>query len=175
MKNKNSVANFEFFSTIFIMLLGTLLHFTFNLSNKNSFVGIFSAVNESTWEHLKILFFPMLLTTIVGYFYTKKYIDNYVCSKTIGILVALSFIIIFFYTYTGIIGKNIPILDISSFYFAILLGQYYTLKKIDINYSCNKSISIILLFILFICFIIFTFTPPHIGIFKDPISKTYGI
>ena len=65
MSKKSSILKFEIISTIFIMIVGTLLHFTFGWSNNNPLVGTFSAVNESTWEHLKLLFFPMLIIPII--------------------------------------------------------------------------------------------------------------
>jgi hypothetical protein len=166
---KQKILKLEILNSIFIMIVGTILHFTFEWSNGNSVVGCFSAINESTWEHLKLIFFPKLLTTIVGYFYTKSENKNYLCAKTQGILVAISFIIVFFYTYTGIIGTNFAILDISSFFVAVILGEYVTYKKIMSNSSCNNFISIIILLILCLCFIIFTFYPPHIALFKSPI------
>ena len=69
---KNIILKFIIFSGIFVMILGTLLHFTYEWSGNNTFVAAFSAVNESTWEHLKLLFYPMFLTTIIGYFYLGK-------------------------------------------------------------------------------------------------------
>jgi hypothetical protein len=117
----------------------------------------------------------MLITTIIGYFYTKSYITNYLCSKVQGILVSLSFVIIFFYTYTGIIGTNFAILDIASFFIAVALGEYVSYKKIKSNSSCNNSFSIIILFVLFLCFIFFSFFPPQIGLFKDPLTAMFGI
>jgi hypothetical protein len=117
----------------------------------------------------------MLITIIVGYFFAKSNGSNYLCAKVQGILVAISFIIIFFYTYTGIIGTNFAILDIASFFIAVILGEYLSYKKIEIKSSCNNSISIIILLILFLCFVIFTIFPPHIGLFKDPVSGMFGI
>ena len=55
---------FFFFRFAFVSLLGVLLHFTYDWSGKNPFVGLFSSVNESAWEHLKLFFFPMLLLTL---------------------------------------------------------------------------------------------------------------
>ena len=55
------------FRFIFISVLGVLLHFTYEWSGDNAVVGLFSAVNESTWEHLKLLFFPFLLRVIEAY------------------------------------------------------------------------------------------------------------
>lgn len=175
MKNKKKILMFQVFSIIFTMILGTLLHFTYEWSNYNSFVALFSAVNESTWEHLKLLFFPMLLTTIIGYFYIGKNIPNFLCSKLIGIVTSILFTIIFFYTYTGILGTNISFIDISIFFIAVLLGEYTTYKFLLSDSSCNKRVSIIVLTILLISFFLFTFVPPKIGLFKDPIVNDFGI
>ena len=175
MKNKNSIKKFQIFSAIFTMILGTLLHFTYEWSNCNLLVASFSAVNESTWEHLKLLFFPMLLTTILGYFYIGKNTLNYICAKTIGILSAICFTTIFFYTYTGIIGTNFSFLDIGSFFMAVILGEYIAYKILLSNFLCNKKIAIIVLSILLICFVLFTYITPQIGIFKDPVTNSFGI
>lgn len=173
--NNRLIFKFQILSSIFIAILGTLLHFTYNCSNGNLLVGIFSAINESTWEHLKLLFFPMLITIIIGYFYIGKNISNFLCAKTISIITSISFTIIFFYTYTGILGNNFAILNIASFFISIILGESIAYKLMISNYTCNKKIALIILSILLILFIIFTFIPPEIGLFKDPISNGYGI
>ena len=134
--DKRKIRNYQIFSVIFTFILGTLLHFTYQLSGRNEIVGLFSAVNESVWEHLKLLYFPMLLTIIFGYFYLGKDIPNFVCSKTIGIIVSLLFTVTFFYTYTGVLGYNIAIVDIMSFFVAVILGEYSAYKLIIENYSC---------------------------------------
>jgi len=172
--NIKKIKNYSIFSTIFVIVIGALLHFTFKWSNYNPLIGAFSAVNESVWEHLKILFFPMLLTTIIGYFYLDKP-DNYICNKTKGILLAFAFIIVFFYTYSGIIGTHYPIIDIISFIIAVIIGETYSYKNIKLNNTCNNKLAIITLLTLTISFIIFTFNTPHLGIFKDLSTNTYGI
>ncbi len=70
--NKNKIRNYQIFSIIFTIILGTLLHFTYNLLGENAVFASFSAINESVWEHLKLLYFPMLFTLIIGYFYIGK-------------------------------------------------------------------------------------------------------
>lgn len=151
------------------------MHFTYEFFGENIFVASFSAVNESTWEHLKLLFFPMLLTTIFGYFYIGKSIPNFLCSNAIGILVSMAFVIIFFYTYTGIIGKSIVFIDIASFFVAVILGEYLAYKLMISNFKCNNIIAIIILATTLICFIVFTYFTPNIGLFKDPVTSQYGI
>lgn len=173
---KKSLIKFEILSTLFIFISGTLLHFTYEWSNNNIFVGIISAINESTWEHLKLIFFPMLLTIIVGNKYFKNDYPNYLNIKTKGLLLGIIFIVIFFYTSSGIIGESIAILNISSFFIAVILAEYYTYKNMQKDiYIKNNKYSITILLILLLSFIIFTFYPPHLGIFKDPVTESYGI
>lgn len=99
MSKKCSALKIEVLNTIFILILGTLLHFTFEWSNNNLLVGTFSSVNESTWEHLKLLFFPTLITALVGHFYLKLN-PNYLCIKTKAIIISFLFtIVVFLYIY----------------------------------------------------------------------------
>ena len=88
----------------------------------------------------------------------------------------ISFIVIFFYTYTGIIGKNFAFLDIGSFFVAVFIGEYIAFKNmLSFDDECNKSISVITLIILLLCFLLFTYFPPKINLFKDPVYNEYGI
>ena len=116
--NETKIIKYEILSLIFTIILGTLLHFTFEWSNYNLFVGSFSSVNESVWEHLKLIFFPTLIIIIISFFYNRKIFSKYITSKTKGLIYSLLFIIIFFYTYTGILGYNVTFLDIGSFFIA---------------------------------------------------------
>ncbi|MBQ3415660.1 MAG: hypothetical protein IJH39_10060 [Clostridia bacterium] len=173
--NNKKIRNYQIFSIVFTFLLGSFLHFTYELSGKNYLVATFSAINESVWEHLKILYFPMLLTIIIGCFYLGKEYSNFLCSKTIGTIIAMIFIVVFFYTYFGILGKNIAFIDILSFFIADILGEVIAYISIINKYKCNRLISILVLILISILFIIFTFFSPRIGLFKDPVTGTYGI
>lgn len=169
---KKSFLKFQIASAIFVIILGTILHFTYEWSGENRIVGILSAVNESTWEHLKLIFYPMLITTIVGnYLFGEKVI----CAKTIGVIIAMLFTITAFYTYTGIIGTNYAFLNIATFVISAILVEYVAYKIVTKNISCNLVISIIALIALLISFITFTYNPPKINLFKDPITGMYGI
>lgn len=165
-----AIKKFLTYSFIFTSILGTFLHFTYELSRNNVIVSLFSPINESVWEHLKLLYFPMLLTTLFGSYYYRNDIPNFLCSKTVGILFSLLFIVIFFYTYSGILGINIAVIDILTFYIAAFLGEYISYKLMKKPLKCNSSTALVILGILLICFISFTFNAPHIGIFKNPVG-----
>lgn len=175
MSNNKIFSKFQIFSTIFVLIAGVLLHFAYEWSGNNTFLSLFSAVNESTWEHLKLIFFPMLITLIVGYFILKNDFPNYICAKTIGIIISMLFTIVFFYTYTGIIGTNYDFLNIAIFFIVVIIGEYITYRLTFNNFACNRYIYTIILILLTFAFLIFTFNPPKINLFKSPIDNSYGI
>lgn len=117
----------------------------------------------------------MLIMTIVGYFYLGKAVQNFLCAKTLGIIYAISFIVIFFYTYTGIIGNNFAFLDIGSFFVAVFIGEYVAFKKMLSFDKCKKIVPIITLVVLLLCFTLFTYFPLKINLFRDPVYDAYGI
>lgn len=174
MIKENKILKFEIITSIIASIIGTLLHFTYEWI-PSKIVAPVSAVNESTWEHLKLLFFPFLLIALISYVFLHKEYPNYICTKTKSIFFSLLFQTMFFYTYTGIIGKSIDIINIASFFLTIIISEIYFFHKLKENKSCNNTLALISLFIMTIAFILFTFTPPKIGIFKDPITSTYGI
>lgn len=168
----------EIIVTFISIILGTLLHFTYQWSNDNLLVASFSAVNESVWEHLKLIFFPMLVVGIIEYLWGKKIANNYIEAKAIGIFIAICFTVISFFTYTGIIGTNAFIIDILIFIVSIVLGEYISYKLMKRKSESNIKTLILSSFIiwfLFSCFVLCTYFPPKVNLFRDPITGFYGI
>ncbi|MDO5568917.1 MAG: DUF6512 family protein [bacterium] len=159
----------------FISIIGTLLHFTYDFSNHNKIVGLFSAVNESTWEHIKIALTPLFVWSLIdGYLLGK--LPNYFISKLVGILIIIIVIPLIFYGYKYFTKKSILFIDISSFYFTILLSQwlsYLVIIRDALPYIVNY-ISVIVIFIIFGFYMTATLVPLKLFIFKDPLTKKYG-
>ena len=156
---------------IFTLILGTLLHFTYEWSNENPIIALLSPVNESTWEHLKLLFTPMLLFGILEYFAYGNKFPNFVLIRALSILVGMSTIIITFYTYVGIIGQHFLWADIATFVLGVLAAYWFSFKNLQTeNFASTNSrkIGYLIIIVLIICFILFTFRPPNIGLFLDP-------
>ena len=175
---ENKLLKIQIIVILFCLILGTLLHFTYEWSGENLFVGSFSAVNESVWEHLKLAFYPMLIAAIIEYFFVKNIANNYVEAKTIGIFTAISFIVVAFFTYSGIIGTSIIEIDILLFIISIILGEYVAyklMKRNDESTVATTSLSIIILAFLLLCFVIFTYLPPEVNLFRDVTTGVYGI
>ena len=160
------------FRFIFISILGVLLHFTYEWSGDNPAVGLFSAVNESTWEHLKLIFFPMLLLTMIEFLWShiqeKPLPENFLPARTIGILSGMAFIVVVFYTLNGVLGRNYEILNIA-LYFAGVIYALRTENRSGARQMCiNDYVSMTILAILAVAFFAFTNYPPELGIFADP-------
>jgi hypothetical protein len=168
---------YEWFGMVFISLLGGLLHFTFEMSGFNPFVGVFSAVNESVWEHLKLGFWPALLYTLVEYRQIKKQTNNFFLAKTVVPYTIIAVITAIFYSYTSITGESIFLIDITSFFIAVIIGQYLSYRLLTYNNlpGWTEIVALALFILLGILFIVFTFYPPHLPPFQDPISGDYGI
>lgn len=160
------------FHFIFISILGVLLHFTYEWSGDNPAVGLFSAVNESTWEHLKLIFFPMLLLTIIEFLWAniknKPLPENYLPARTVGILSGMAFIVVGFYTLNGVLGRNYEFLNIA-LYFVGVVYALRTENRLESKQMCiNDYVAMTILAIFSVAFFAFTNYPPELGVFADP-------
>lgn len=156
---------------LFISVLGVLLHFTYEWSGDNPIVALFSAVNESTWEHLKLLFFPLLLLTIIELLFTEKrqLPSNYLFARTIGILSGMAFIVIAFYTLTGVFAKLPDAVNIALYFLGVFLALCIENKINRGNSQNHSAFAAIVLLALTIAFFVFTKYPPSIGLFANPV------
>jgi hypothetical protein len=158
------------------VFLGTVLHFLYEWSGEAVWIAPFSGVNESTWEHMKLLFWPMFLFAIVQSFFFKEK-ENFWCVKLKGIMLGIGLIPVIFYTYNGVIGKSPDWLNISIFFVCAAISFIYETKLLKYaETKCKYSkLSFAVLCIIALLFIIFTFFTPEISIFKDPLTNTFGI
>lgn len=157
------------FRFIFISVLGVLLHFTYEWSGDNAVVGLFSAVNESTWEHLKLLFFPMLFLTILEVFFRGNSLpSNYFSARVLGILAGMAGIVIGFYTLQGVLGRNYDPLNIALHFAGVFLALWVENRQYSKGTGLYPGIAAFLLLLLTVCFFVFTFYPPELGIFQPP-------
>lgn len=153
---------------------GILLHFLYDLTGQNAIVGIFSAVNESTWEHLKLLFVPAVIYSAFEFFLRCKNIKNFWPAVTLGILAAMLIITTLFYTYTGILGFNVDFINILIYFISIIVF-IRTKNKIIREETFTKknavNISLTIIAVLALLFAYWSFNPPSLGIFTPPIIE----
>ena len=158
------------YSFFFVSIVGTLLHFFYDWSGQNDLVGFISAVNESTWEHMKLMFLPMLIYALFMWLKFHNTIPSAFPAFATAALIAVFVIPVFFYTYTGIIGFNVNAVDIFIFYLSTFIGCW-SFYKIATRYDYSQLNLILFLIhvMLLIMFIFFTYNPPGLGIFISPV------
>lgn len=174
--NRRTIKLWSLWGFAVTSLFGTLLHFLYDFSGGNKVAALFSGVNESTWEHMKLLFFPMLLFTVVQSFFFRDR-NDFFSVKLRGTLLGLLMIPIIFYTYNGAFGKSPDYVNIGIFFVSAAAVYYYETKKFvknDIKDS-PKVFPIMIIALITSAFFFFTFYPPGLPLFMDPITNTYGI
>lgn len=153
---------------VFTMALGSLLHFAYEWSGFIPIFAVFGSVNESVWEHLKLLYWPYVLSTIAGFWIYGKNIHGYFAAKALGAVAGMFFITAAFYTYTGVIGRSFLWIDILLFALGDAAAYFVSYKKIKNSFRPSNLIDFLgmAVFLLFACmFCVFTFNPPSLGIF----------
>ncbi len=154
---------------IIVSVLGTLLHFAYGWSGENAIVGLFTPVNESTWEHMKLLFFPMLLFSFYANRTLKKEYPCIGSAMALGTLIGTLLIPVLFYTYSGALGYNVAIADIATFFISVI-AAFFVVYKATLSCSVDsyKEFLDILLFAFAVLFIVFSVFPPDIALFRSP-------
>ena len=173
---KRNLFIWQFAGFSFASLLGVLLHFLYDITGENLLAAPFSGVNESTWEHMKLLFWPLFLFALIQWRFADDF-KGFWCVKLKGILSGLVFIPLVFYTLNGVFGKTPDWLNISIFFLAVAVAFLVELKTFGgKNARCkySKTAFYVICFIGLL-FIVFTFATPKIPLFLDPLTGTYGI
>ena len=173
---KRNLSLWQFVGFSVVSLLGTLLHFLYDFSGEKWWTALISGVNESTWEHMKLLFVPLFFFGLVEYFFFPEY-KNFWCVKLKGTLLGLALFPVIFYTYQGVLGKNVDAINILIFFISAAVAYLYEayLFRTE-SLSCKSpKRAITILCVIAFCFVLFTFITPMLGIFEDPITGVYGI
>lgn len=160
-----------------IFSLGALMHFLYVWSGESTLAAILFPVNESVWEHLKLVFLPSVGLLFLELIFCRRVSPrSLVTGKTAGIYLMCAIIVGGFYFYTLFLEENLSI-DIFLMALAILAGQLtsYKIAKSGRTGRAAATLSVVLLIVLWLAFLIFTFTPPRLDLFEGAVSGTYGV
>ena len=153
---------------LFVSALGTALHFFYEWSGEDTLVALVSGVNESVWEHMKLLFVPVFFWL----FFTRA---NWAVGA-VSLLAGLLFIPAAYYTYTGALGFRVAAVDIALFYLAAAL-VFWLQHRLDgkLEKPWQQAAGLMALTVLGVAFLVWTFYPPRLPLWQDPVSGTFGL
>lgn len=157
-----------FWGFLFISVFGTINHFMYDILGRNKYAAYFFAVNESTWEHMKLVVFPSVVWLLISLFISDN--PNILIGNLAGLIVMLILIPFLFYFLRLIFGKTSSIVNILIFYISVFVGSLVNKYYLGISYVGKGAtlISAILYIFVVILFIIFSKNPGKSFLFDEP-------
>lgn len=148
------------------ILLGFLNHFLYQISGKAAFIALFCPINESVWEHLKLVFFPILFVSVLEYLRYRPEPVRFFYYRFLAAVCAMAATVTLFYTYTGITGQDFLLMDIGIFLFSILFAfgmdaHFYRRSMKNTSQTTTFSLWIV----MSLCYFVFTCFPPDLPLF----------
>lgn len=144
-------------------VLGTLFHFAYDFFNRPLILSFMLPIDESIFEHLKLIFFPTIIYMLIDLKINKENRREYFISYIYNIFIANIITIVFFYTYYGMFGINVDFINIA-IYFIAILSIFINLSEIT---TISRTKAIILGIIMLASLIIFTYYKPNIPFFTQ--------
>ncbi len=164
-------------AVIGIFILSFLSHFAYEIFPNIIFSFIFP-VNESIWEHMKILFTSTLLYGIIDYLLLKKYNikhNNFPFQLYFTSLIGIPIYLVIYLPLYNLLGES-PFISISLLLIVYIITQivsYNILEEKELKILNIITIPVILL--SYLGFIYLTYNPPHTYIFYDITEDKYSI
>lgn len=173
---KRDLSLWQFVGFAATTLGGTLLHFLYDWMDQSILIAPFSGVNESTWEHMKLLFFPLFIFALIQSRFFKDS-ENFWCVKLAGIATGLVLIPVLFYTYNGVFGKSPDWVNIAIFFVSAAVAFLLETRLFQKDrLRCKRSwLAFAVICLIGMSFVVFTFATPQIPLFQDPLTGTYGL
>lgn len=162
-----------------LFIIGSVMHFVYDIFWESPIAGLFAAVNESVWEHSKMVLLPVILWWSLYYFLRgKEYrIDKnkWFAGALTALIVSLVSIPMLYYFYTEAFGTELLWVDILILFLALLFGQILGFHVYRKGRGISASFVISVFVLVTAMFMVFTFVPPEIPLFRDGMTGTYGI
>jgi hypothetical protein len=172
------LVTWEIAALFFILLAGSALHFAFELSNFWPPVAPFAAVNESIWEHLKMVFWPGLIFFSVQYGFLKHdgYARPFWTAKALTLYLMPFLIAAGWYVVVALTGGHTLLVDGALFIGAIIAGQLlsFAILSSKVTLKPHPRLAVLAIALLALAFALFTFYPPKVSLFEHSTLKNTG-
>ena len=174
---KKQLCRLEMWGVLFTFCAAVVLHFSYQFSDGAVWTILFGAVNESVWEHIKILALPYLFWAFIERCLVQVPLRRLIVAKTAGLYFIAAATALGYFAYTGIAGHSILFVDIFCSFLWIALAHWISCRLTQSTRQMEGYFTIasfaLLLFIA-MC-LVFTVNPPHIKLFEDPVTGLYGL
>lgn len=172
-----NLKHIKFISFFTIFILSFLAHFMYDLF-PYTFISFFFPVNESIWEHMKILYTCILIAGTIEYILLKKFnisYNNFFLQLFISSYLSIIIYLIIYLTVYIFWGENLifSIFLMAFVYIIVIVISYFIMNSRE--FLLFNKLSILFLIFGYIIFIYLTFNPFHNFLFYDSLHKNFGI
>jgi hypothetical protein len=177
--NKRRIAAWEFLGFLVIFFAGSFLHFIFELSGFNTVFAPFGSVNESTWEHLKLFYWPALVFAAVEHAFIRGEVNNFWAAKAHSVVLTPLVVALAFYAYVGVVvpidGKGTLAGTLVTAAIGVGLGQWAGYRLLTGPQRSRRwhVAGVIAIVAMGAAFVVFTFLPPRIFLFENFFGYAY--
>lgn len=152
-----------------LFVVGSLFHFLYSLTGECFIVGLFVPINESIFEHTKMVVLPIFIWWFIFYLFRKKdlFVNAWFTSALIAMISAIIAIPMLFYFYSQAFGIESLIIDILILLASLAIGQILGLHYYRHGKGIEYHFAIFLMIVIIILFAFFTINPPAFPIFNS--------
>ncbi len=167
---KRALSLWQFAAYVAAVLFGTILHFLYDWTGGSAWVALFSAINESTWEHMKLLFVPWFGFALFQRRFFRD-VPSFWCIKLFGTLIGILLIPALFYTYNGMFGPSSAFVNIAIFFVAAAIAVIWETYAFRCNarFCPYPAAALAVLCLIGLLFVVFTVYPPRLPLFQSPV------
>lgn len=171
-----SLKKIKIINVVFLFLLSFLWHFVYDWFPNNIF-ALFFPVNESIWEHMKIIYFCLFMGSILEFVLCKKNnikINNFYIEAMVKSILGVIFYLIIFIPFYLWLGESMFI-SISLMLITYIFMEYIGYKILTGEEMNINILPVIIIVLGCVMFVILTFYPLHNFLFFDEVKFGYGI
>lgn len=152
-----------------LFVVGSLFHFLYSLTGECFIVGLFVPINESIFEHTKMVVLPIFIWWSIFYLFRKKdlFVNAWFTSALIAMISAIIAIPMLFYFYSQAFGIESLVIDILILLISLAIGQILGLHYYRHGKGIEYHFAIVLMIVIIILFAFFTINPPAFPIFNS--------
>ncbi|MDP2872225.1 MAG: DUF6512 family protein [Bacillota bacterium] len=173
----------EYWGIGFVVMTGSLLHFVWEWSGRWAGLAPIAAVNESVWEHLKLVFWPIVAWAAHELLLLPAGPPAFWPAKAVAAYAAPALILVLHYGYRAVLGTHVVALDLLIFVIAAAAAQ---LTGLWVMTSGTAALSwpgsaaaarwaFVAVTLQGFAFWLATYLPPRLPLFLDSVSGGYGI
>ncbi len=171
-----NIKKIKIIGIIIAFILCFPLHFIYD-KFPNFITSIFFPVNESIWEHMKILFGSIIISGVIQKIIVilkKDKINNMCFSNFIAAITSIPIFLIIFLPFYFIIGENI-IINIIIMLITIIISEIISYLITNMKDYKLENVVILFVIIIYIIFALLTYYPPRNFLFIEEKTLSYGI